>query len=1054
NLLSAAYFAKAGAQTVWWDGLDDLGRDTEAARHGIYSAPGQFVAPGSYRVRGLVRPNIDLHHEFSVYNAGHPAWETADHTGGWLTNHTPPGCTLFVPGDRAPGGKPLVFIGSYVAEGGDGLAWVDLDGHKQGGRGWIGGTWTGAQFLARDSGSAAAPEIYAYAAAAWETDKDREKGEIRLTGLTAGGDRALLKYIFAPDWKLDPNATREHEWGGELGGLAVRNGLLAFSLTRRNKIVMVDVRTGKVQDELTVDSPRGLAFEENGALLALSGTHLLRMTVAVAENSAAGTHSVGWKPQDLVSVGLSDPIGLTLDKNGTIYISDQGSSHQVKVFSPDGKLLRTLGHPGAPRAGRYDREHMNHPKGLAIDERDQLWVAEEDFQPKRVSVWSLDGKLLHDYYGPSQYGGGGTLDPKDRSRFYYNGMEFRLDWQHGTDQLVQVYYRPAKGELGPPDGYGSNGLPETPLYAHGAQYMTNAYNSNPTNGASIAMLWKVTDGRAHPVAAMGRANDWSLLKAEAFRSRWPQGLDLKGDTGQNQTLFVWSDRNGDGQMQPDEVTMRKAEVGGVTLMSDLAFVEARVGDKTMRYAPSSFTAQGTPLYDLDAGQAVATAAQGPVSSGGDQALVASDGWTILTNAPKPFSAYGLGGVKNGKALWAYPSLWPGLHASHESPAPDQPGELIGTTRLLGTTVTPKGGEAGALWAINGNMGAIYLFTTDGLFVAQLFQDVRQGQTWSMPTGARGMKMNALTLHDENFWPSITQTSTDGKIYLVDGGHTSLVRVDGLEEVHRLPPVAVSISPEDLKRAQQALVLSEAQRQKASGLHLLHVASRTTPPNMDGNLTDWKDADWATIDKRGVNAYFNSDSKPYDVKAALAIAGERLYVAYHTGDKELLRNSGETPNALFKTGGALDLMLGTHSDSDPKRQKAVEGDVRLLVTLIKGKPHALLYRAVVPGTKEPVAFRSPSRGITLDRVDDVSDQIQLASDSIGNYVLSIPLATLRWKPQSGQKYRGDIGVLRGNGFQTLQRVYWSNKATGITADVPSEAELTPQLWGEWQVSVLP
>jgi hypothetical protein len=48
----------------------------------------------------------------------------------------------------------------------------------------------------------------------------------------------------------------------------------------------------------------------------------------------------------------------------------------------------------------------------------------------------------------------------------------------------------------------------------------------------------------------------------------------------------------------------------------------------------------------------------------------------------------------------------------------------------------------------------------------------------------------------------------------------------------------------------------------------------------------------------------------------------------------------------------------------------------------------------------------------------------------------------------------IGLLRGNGFQTLQRVYWSNKATGITADVPSEAELTPQLWSEWQVTSVP
>jgi len=46
-------------------------------------------------------------------------------------------------------------------------------------------------------------------------------------------------------------------------------------------------------------------------------------------------------------------------------------------------------------------------------------------------------------------------------------------------------------------------------------------------------------------------------------------------------------------------------------------------------------------------------------------------------------------------------------------------------------------------------------------------------------------------------------------------------------------------------------------------------------------------------------------------------------------------------------------------------------------------------------------------------------------------------------------KGDIGILRGNGTETTARSYWSNKATGITADVPSEAALTPHLWGTIQ-----
>ena len=134
NLVSETPFP-AGASTVWWDGMDDLGRDPQAARHGLYSIPAAFVPPGAYTVRGLTHKPLDLRFEFSVYNAGSPAWTTEDSTGGWTTNHTPPNSALFVPADKAPGGKPLIFIGSYVSEGGHGLIWIDPDGRKVGGRG-------------------------------------------------------------------------------------------------------------------------------------------------------------------------------------------------------------------------------------------------------------------------------------------------------------------------------------------------------------------------------------------------------------------------------------------------------------------------------------------------------------------------------------------------------------------------------------------------------------------------------------------------------------------------------------------------------------------------------------------------------------------------------------------------------------------------------------------------------------------------------------------------------------------------------------------------------
>ena len=131
----------------------------------------------------------------------------------------------------------MVYLGSYVSEGGDGLAWVDLSGRKHGGVGWVGGNWTGAPFLARDSGPRAVADHFAYVAAAWESEQhaNREKtkpGEIRLTALTAKGDKPVIKYPFTPVTAIDPSAPGQVNWGEQLGGVAVRNGVAVLSLCR------------------------------------------------------------------------------------------------------------------------------------------------------------------------------------------------------------------------------------------------------------------------------------------------------------------------------------------------------------------------------------------------------------------------------------------------------------------------------------------------------------------------------------------------------------------------------------------------------------------------------------------------------------------------------------------------------------------------------------------------------------------------------------------------------------------------------------------------------
>jgi hypothetical protein len=1040
NLVSETPYP-AGNNVAWWDGSDDLLRDVDAARHGLYHIPTRFVAPGKYTVRGLWRKPLRLLYEQSVYSAGRPAWETADKTGAWMTNHTPPTSIACVPGDRTPNGQPLVFMGAFVAEGGHGLQWIREDGTKLGGQGWVGGAWTGAPTLAVDLGKSAIGEHLCYAASVWE-------GELRLTAKSTDlQDRPVLKLQLGDDPPLDKYpagserpANLEDFDGGDrryvLASIAAHDGQIVCSLIRQSELLFVDARAGKVTREVAVENPRGLAFDRDGRLLVLSGTKLVRFV------------SPDGPPETVISKNLEDPRHVAIDAAGNIYVSDRGKSQQVKVFSPAGKSLRAIGKAGEPATGAYDPLHMNNPNGLGIDSQGRVWVAEDDFHPKRVSLWTADGKLLRGFYGPGEYGGGGVLDPADKNRFFYKGQEFLLDWQHGTDKLVRVFFRPSplfEAHYGPYS-------PDTPLYPparSGQRYFTSCYTHTPTGGDHVSFVWHDDGQRVRLVAALGNAHAWQVLKTEPFRATWPEGVNHAGDQSQNAAAFSWSDQDGDGLPQPAEVKMVKAACFGLTTQQDLSIVCARFNDKTVEFTPAGYNRHGAPLYKLAAPRVLAEGAQSPTSSGGDQALTDSGGWTIHTNAPAPFSPDGLGGTFRGTPRWSYPSVWPGLHASHEAAVPDRPGMVVGTTRLLGGWIKPRG-DAGPLFGINANMGNMYLFTADGLFVATLFNDIRLRPNWAMPTATRGMDVGNVSLHDENFWPSMTQTD-DGQLFVVDGARVSLVRVEGLDSIHRIAAAGLELTTDDLGKARDWFSLTEARRQAQQGSSTLHVALRKSAPQVDGKLDDWPAAtDWATIDRRGTSANFDSRARPYNARAAVAISADKLFAAWNTSERELLRNSGETPDALFKTGGCLDLMLGADGKAQADRNEPVAGDLRLLVTMVNEKPRAMLYRPRVPGAKQPVGFSSPWRTVTFDSVEDITDDVTLAAAGDGNYEISVPLARLGWQPRPGQSYRADVGLLRGDGRQTTQRVYWSNKATAITADVPSEAELTPRLWGQWDV----
>jgi DNA-binding beta-propeller fold protein YncE len=91
------------------------------------------------------------------------------------------------------------------------------------------------------------------------------------------------------------------------------------------------------------------------------------------------------------------PHGLGLDRDGNVYVTDadgkSGKGHIVVKFSPEGKVLMTLGKPGVAGAGT---DVFNRPSDVAIAANGDIFVADGHAGDSnaRVMKFSKDGKFI------------------------------------------------------------------------------------------------------------------------------------------------------------------------------------------------------------------------------------------------------------------------------------------------------------------------------------------------------------------------------------------------------------------------------------------------------------------------------------------------------------------------------------------------------------------------------------------------------------------------------------------------------------------------------------
>jgi len=91
-------------------------------------------------------------------------------------------------------------------------------------------------------------------------------------------------------------------------------------------------------------------------------------------------------------------------------------------------------------------------------------------------------------------------------------------------------------------------------------------------------------------------------------------------------------------------------------------------------------------------------------------------------------------------------------------------------------------------------GEDYLFTLDGLYIANLFRDCRAAPEAYPSEAVRGAVLKDVSVFGEPFGGCLFQDPDTGKVYVTGGdGSASIFEIRGLDTVRRLPVTEVVLT---------------------------------------------------------------------------------------------------------------------------------------------------------------------------------------------------------------------------------------------------------------------
>jgi hypothetical protein len=1059
NLLASMPY-KAGEHSGEWDGRDDKG---------------EKVPAGTYQWAGIHRGDVHAVYRGS-FQHGNPPWPHGN-TGGWIADHSP-AVTVVRVGDRMIlgatesewghgviasdlSGQKLWGVKHLAKRGWAGGDMLAVDGERVFASSYLGqkAIWevdpkTGENHLVLEEADLPADNRS-------DAKGDRAKDGVRLIGAHGGEVYAVQLFADEPRTLVFKAGAKQFDRLKFDRTLPVRPWHIAWLSDGRAVVVLdktvelLDTRTGRTTPLITegLSQPHSIAIDGQDRIF-------------ISDQGATGVHKrtrhgqLPWRYMRLDGpashqIKIFDASGKRLATVGVEGGQQVGAFNPQAFFMPAGLAIDAR--------GRLWVTEMNY-----LPKRVTVWAIPEDLAGGQPT-------LEEQFVGPTLYGGGAAMiDPREPWRIMDTsyGHVFDVDlakgayrvasvpWRH-HDPWKEQGYRPEMPFTGRPgvvidiDGRRFTALQGG--YMHGSDAAWHPTRFNASGAVAIGeYVGEGDDVKFIPRAALGSLRMWMrgrelnvrreeqwmpqpILEAARRLPKWseyakqmkmdpdaPDVPHVEHKRGSSDWIvhpwpleisgFIWTDANGDAQVQPEEIAFHpRGDDEVITLDKDLNIYfssQSRTDapiEGTFKLPRQGFNSAGAPLYTWETMQKIGDDSFGIVHVGEDGSLLSR---TSLRNA-------------EGKLVWSYPSSNEGVKAlGPRSRETLKPGAIHRVNALWGIAEAPNG--LGQVYMLHNNDGMVYLLTREGYFVASLFRPYSMADGWdSIPEAKPGIVLDNYSLQDECFNGHFARAEASGqgfeagRYYLLGAGRSAVVEITGLESMKRLAGGQVQLTEAGLYASGEKFDPAETGPSLAVRRTVAPIKAPRSRPGQD-TFAETKAVQWSGA----------------TVRTAWDDGG--LHMKWEVrADKSPFVNKDHDFTQLFSTGDAADIQIDSPT----------LGKLRFLVTMHRDEPVVVRMRYGGEATADAVTYTSgvaETKVAEVIKLRGVTPGVRRVKDDMYVLQFRLPWSALGVEsPRAGLELPVELGLILSDptGTNATARDYWASGSAEMVADVPTEARPT-------------